>query len=311
MEKKVLVPVDEGPQSLHAVDYLGLMEGSHIRELHVTLFHVMKAIPPYLADEARKDQAMFRRLRQAQDTNRKAAHEILEKARLRLIDHGLAPERVEVKALPRTSDAARDLLFEAEKGQYDAVVMSRRGLTKTQEVFMGSVTNTVVQHAERVPVWVVGGRVTSTKVLAAVDGSDGSLKAVDHMAFMLGENPEVEITLLHVGASLANYCTLDFGQEMHEEFEGDIMRSEQRCMDDFYARAQKVLVEAGLEMDQIKTVSVEGKLGVSRTIIDLVKKEGFGTVVVGRRGEQKSFFLGHVADKLVARLPDAAIWVVG
>ena len=98
---------------------------------------------------------------------------------------------------------------------------------------------------------------------------------------------------------------------MHEEFEGDIMRSEQRCMDDFYARAQKVLVEAGLELDQIKTVSLEGKLGVSRTIIDLVKKEGFGTVVVGRRGEQKSFFLGHVADKLVARLPDAAIWVVG
>jgi nucleotide-binding universal stress UspA family protein len=287
------------------------MEGSHIRELRVTLFHVMKSIPPYLREEARKDQAMFKRLREAQDGNVRAANAILEKARLRLIDHGLSPERVETKALPRTSDAARDVLFEAEKGLYDAVVMSRRGLTKTQEIFLGSVTNQVVQHAERTPVWVVGGRVTSTKILAAVDGSDGALRAVDHMAFMLGENPEVEITLLHVGASLSNYCTLDFGQEMHQDFEGDIMRSEQRCMNDFYSRAQKVLVEGGLELDQIKTLDIAGKLGVVRTIIDQAHQGDFGTVVLGRRGEQKSFFIGHVADKLVARMPDAAIWVVG
>ena len=214
--------------------------------------------------------------------------------------------------MPRSSDAARDIIFEAEQGLYDALVLGRRGLSKAQEMFLGSVTNKVVQHTQRLPVWVVGGQVSSQKVLCPVDGSEGSLKAVDHMAFMLGENPEVKVSLLHVGASLGNYCTLDFVEtELAEDIEADIMHSDAKCMDDFYARALKVLEQAGLGADQVETKTHEGGLSVSGVILDEVKKGGYGTVVLGRRGENRSFFLGHVSDKVMAKAKDVAVWVVG
>ncbi|BEQ13310.1 universal stress protein [Desulfoferula mesophila] len=312
MEKKILVAVDGSPAALKAVDYVGLMEGALIRDLRVTLLFIMSPIPPYLRREGQRNPESFKRLRELESRNRKQAAQVLDKCAERLVRHGLDPEAVEKKPLPRSSDAARDILFEAEQGLYDALVMGRRGISKTQELFVGSVTNKIVQHAERLPLWVVGGQVTSHKVLCPVDGSEGSLKAVDHLAFMLGENPECKVTLLHVGASLGNYCTLDFVEtELAEDIEEDIMHSDAQCMDDFYARALKVLDQAGLSPDQVETKTIEGGLSVPGAILDEVKKGDYGTVVLGRRGESRSFFLGHVSDKVMSKAKDVAVWMVG
>lgn len=312
MDKKILVAVDGSPAALKAVDYVGLMEGAMIRELRVTLLYIMNPVPPYLRREGQRDPESFKRLRELETRNRKQAAAVLDKCTEHLVRHGMAPEAVEKKPLPRSSDAARDILFEAEQGLYDALVLGRRGISKAQELFLGSVTNKVVQHSERLPLWVVGGQVTSLKVLCPVDGSEGSLKAVDHLAFMLGENPECKITLLHVGASLGNYCTLDFVEtELAEGIEADIMHSDAQCMDDFYARALKVLDQAGLSPDQVETKTIEGGMSVSGAILDEVKRGDYGTVVLGRRGESRSFFLGHVSDKVMGKAKDVAVWIVG
>ncbi|MFH2127756.1 MAG: universal stress protein [Pseudomonadota bacterium] len=312
VDKKILVAVDGSPAALKAVDYVGLMEGAMIRELKVTLLYIMNPVPPYLRREGQRDPESFKRLRELETRNRKQAAVVLDKCTEHLVRHGMDPEAVEKKPLPRSSDAARDIIFEAEQGLYDALVLGRRGISKAQELFLGSVTNKVVQHAERLPLWVVGGQVTSLKVLCPVDGSEGSLKAVDHLAFMLGENPECKITLLHVGASLGNYCTLDFLEtELAEGIEADIMHSDAQCMDDFYARALKVLDQAGLSPDQVETKTIEGGMSVSGAILDEVKKGDYGTVVLGRRGENRSFFLGHVSDKVMGKAKDVAVWIVG
>ena len=312
MEKKILVAVDGSASALKAVDYVGLMQGAMIRELKVTLLYVMDQVPPFLRRESQGDPESFQRVRELESRNRRQAAGVLDKCTEHLVRHGLAPEAVEKKALPRGSDAARDILFEAEQGLYDALVLGRRGLSKTQELFLGSVTNKVVQHAERLPVWVVGGQVTSLKVLCPVDGSEGSLRAVDHMAFMLGENPECKVTLLHVGATLGNYCSLEFVEtELAEGIENDLMHSEAKCMDDFYARALKVLEQAGLKPEQVETKTRQGALSVSGAILEEVKQGDYGTVVLGRRGENRSYFLGHVSDKVIARAKDVAVWIVG
>jgi nucleotide-binding universal stress UspA family protein len=314
MDKKILIAVDGSSASQRAVDYVGLMEGAMIRGLRVTLFFVMNPVPPFMRREGASDPEMYRRTRQLEKKNLAQAQEVLEEAKARLVEHGMDEGRVETKALPRASDPARDILFEAEQGMYDALVMGRRGLSKAQELFVGSVTNKVVQHAERLPLWIVGGRVSSLKVLCAVDGSEGALKAVDHLGFMLGHNPETEISLFHVGASLANYCPLDFEvseEELAKKIEGDIMTGEAECMDDFMVRAVKVLEDGGLGRDQIKTVNREGGLSVPAAIVDEAAKGGYGTIVLGRRGESRSFFLGHVSDKVLGKAADAAVWIVG
>lgn len=311
MEKKILIAVDGSTSTKYAVDYVGLMEGAMVKNLRVTLFYVMSAVPPFLRREAKSSRDAHKQVKAMEKKYHEVAQMALEVARQRLLDHGFEKERLEVKAQPRKSDVAKDIIFEAEQGMYDALVLGRRGVTKAQEIFVGSVTNLVVQHAERLPIWIVGSRVSSLKVLCAVDGSEGSLKAVDHMAFMLGDNPECKITLFHVEASLANYCTLDFGEELKGEIEGELMKSEGRCMDDFYSRAIKVLREGGLAMDQIETKSVEGGLSVTKAILKEVRRGDYGTVVLGRRGEDEASFLGHTSDKAMRRAEEAAIWIVG
>jgi nucleotide-binding universal stress UspA family protein len=314
MEKKILIAVDGSRASQQAVDYVGLMEGAMIKDLHVVLFHVMNPVPPFMRREGTRDPEMYRRTKVLERKNREAANRILEEARERLLRHGLPADHVELKALPRASDAARDILFEAEQGLYDAVVMGRRGVSKAQELFVGSVTNKVVQHASRLPVWIVGGRVSSLKVLCAVDGSEGSLRAVDHMAFMLGGNPDCRVTLLHVGARLATYCPLDFSaseEDLAREIEGDLMSAEAECMEDFYIRAIKVLMEGGLEREQIETASREGGFSVAGAIVEEARRGGPGRWCRNHRGENRSFFLGHVSDKVLRKGSEAAVWIVG
>jgi len=77
----------------------------------------------------------------------------LKAARRILSRHGLGEDQIQTEAHhPRIADTARDIIFEAEQGLYDAVVLGHRGLIKTQELFLGSVTNQVVQHADHLPV---------------------------------------------------------------------------------------------------------------------------------------------------------------
>jgi nucleotide-binding universal stress UspA family protein len=314
MDKKILIAVDGSAASDRAVDYVGLMQEAMVKDLKVVLYNAMTPIPPFMRKEGQSDTSTYRRVAELERRNRKAAQQVLDAARQRLLDRGFTEDRIEKKAMPRTADAARDILFEAEHGIYDALVMGRRGLSKAQEIFVGSVTNKIVQHAERLPIWIVGGKVKSLKVLCAVDGSEGALRAVDHMAYMLGHNPESHVTLFHVGASLANYCPLNFEAEekdLHQEIEGDIMTSDAECMDDFYVRAIQVLMEGGLERDQIETKSKEGGMSVPAAIAEEAKSGGYGTVVLGRRGQNRSFFLGHVSDKVLAKCEQTAVWIVG
>ena len=311
LEKKVLIAVDGSKASQYAVDYVAAMESAMISNLTVTLLYIMSSVPPFLRREAQRDAATAKQLRSMETKNRQAADEALQSAKKRLLHKGMKEDFIELKAVPRSSDVARDILFEAEHGIYDALVMGRRGISKAQELFVGSVTNKIVQHAERLPIWIVDGSVKSHKVLCAVDGSEGSLKAVDHMGFMLGGTPDAEVTLFHVGATLANYCPIDFSESEAKEIEGELMHSDEECMDDFYDRALKILQDAGFSLEQIHTESEEGRIGVSKAILQKVKKHGYGTVVVGRRGENRSFFLGHVSDKVLARGNDLAVWIVG
>lgn len=311
MEKKLLIAVDGSLSTERAVDYVGLMEGDRIAQLKVTLFTVMPKVPDFLRHEAQADPHAFRRLRNLEDHNHQQAQTVLLKARQRLLNHGLGQDQVEVKAHPGMAGAAHDILFQGEQGLYDAVVLGRRGLSKTQELFVGSVTARVVEHAHRLPVWVVGGRVSSLRVLCAVDGSQGSLKAVDHMAFMLGDNPDCRVTVFHVGASLKSFCPVDFSPQTRDSIQEDLRRSDERCMGDFARQALKVLEDGGLEPDQVEYLVREGGLSVSGAVLEEARQGGYGTVVLGRSGHGKSKFLGHVSDKVMAAAQDLAVWIVG
>jgi nucleotide-binding universal stress UspA family protein len=146
--------------------------------------------------------------------------------------------------------------------------------------------------------------------MAAVDGSESALRAVDHMAFMLSGNPEVRFCFFHVTPQLKEYCEIHFDTEKDGGLNTLITQGDQRCMDDFFPAALAKLREAGFRDDQIETRTDTTLLSVGETILEAAREGGFGAIVMGRRGMNKSFFGGKVSYSVSHKLSDAALWLV-
>ncbi len=315
---KILIAVDGSLPSFHAVDYAARIVRL-IPDLHVVLLYIMPSIPPYLEEGSLTDGDKIARVRKLKKINAADGEKILEKAKAQLTAAQFPPERIETKMLPRITGLAKDITNEAEYGLYDALLVGRRGLSGAQGLFMGSVSSQLMQHAVNVPLWIIDRQVAEPRVMIAVDGSNASLKAVDHVAFMLGHNPEAQVHFLHVVPKLQNVCPIDLDntgetlkgmEEEIELLEEELFLENQSCMDDFTPRATQILRQAGFSSDRI-TVSVrEVVLGVARTILKAAEEGGYGTIVMGRRGMGRSLFLGSVSNRVIRRANGQAIWVV-
>ena len=175
---------------------------------------------------------------------------------------------------------------------------------------MGSVSAHVTEHSHLIPVWLVDGQVRSLRVIAAVDGSAGALRAVDHLAFMLSGNAETLVRFFHVKPKLRDFCAVDFGESEAGSLEALVEAGDRRCMDDFFSAALAKLKAAGLTERQVETRTTSTLIGVADVILETARAEGFGTIVMGRRGVNRSFFGGSVSYSVGRNLADAALWLV-
>jgi len=309
MQKKILVAVDGSPSSRQAVDYAGRMNGL-IQGLTVTLFHIQPPISQFLLDEAKRSGRAQTELNKIAARNAEASRGLLAGYRETLIQDGLAESAVEAATQPRNQGLAKDILDYAQNGLFDAILVGRRGISAVQQMFMGSVSAHLIENSPVIPVWLVDGNVRSTRVMAAVDGSESALRAVDHMAFMLSGNPEVRFCFFHVTPRLKDYCEINFGADAGGGLDTLIAQGDQRCMDDFFPAALAKLREAGFRKEQIETRTDTTLLSVGETILAAAREGGFGAIVMGRRGMNKSFFGGKVSYNVSQKLSDAALWLV-
>ena len=314
----VLVAIDGSPSSDQALKYL-LSIRKLIPDLRITVVQVLPNTPQFLSQEAKIDYNLKVRLKKLAQANRRQAELNLEKARQFLEKSGLPRDWIETRVRPSTSGLVKDLISEAEMGLFDALVLGRRGLTKTQELFMGSVSNQIISYAVNVPIWITDGRIMEPKIMVAVDGSEASLRAVDHVAFILGGNPEASIEFLHVAPKLQSYCAIDLegaetawpdAAEELSAIEIEFRRDDQVCQDDFFQKAISILAKAGFSPDRLNFEQREITLGVARTIIQAARDKKCGTVVIGRRGLGRSSFLGSVSYRVMRRAENLAVWMV-
>ncbi len=308
MEKKILLAVDGSIHSRHAVQYAVRMS-SVVKDFACTLLHIQPSISQFLLDEARTDFKAKAQLKKVLWKNAEDAQSMLEKYKARMVRMGVADKRIDVATQPRSLGLAKDILERAQEGLYDAIVVGRRGLSRAQKAFMGSVTGKLAEHSRVIPVWMVDGNVTSTRIIVAVDGSEYSLRAVDHLGFMVGENPNISVTLFHVTPRLRNYCVIDF-DEKETDIQQVVAQGDKRCIDSFYAHARKKFKEAGIQEKQIEIKVTKRAVNVGKAILDEAKKGNYGTVVIGRRGASKAFFMGSVSRYVLDRTANRALWLV-
>lgn len=309
IEKKILLAVDDSINSKNAVRYCVTMS-SFIKELTYTLFHIQPAISGFLMDEAKTNMKAQSTLVEIKKENTRKSKEMLQELKADMVGMGIDTGRIQTRTETRKLGLDKDIIQHAQKGRYDALVAGRHGFSRVQEVFMGSTTAKLVEHSQVIPLWVVDGKVESKKILVAVDGSESALRAVDHVSFIAGGSPNVEITLVHVIPKLRDYCPIDF-EDSDGEGEHIVSQGDKKCIESFMNHAYRRFRKAGIPEDRIEVKEIKKTMGrVGRAIMEEARQGGYGTIVMGRRGVNKAFFMGSVSNYIFSRATDRAIWLV-
>ena len=317
-KRRLLIALDGSEQSFEAVRYASqvLPPG----KLKVVLFHVGSKIPESFWD-IEKDPSFRHRLAPVAAwamQQEKAMEEFMERSRQLLVDRGVPQETVQVRIKDREVGIARDIAREAQK-DYDAVVVGRWGMSKIKDLVWGSIANKLVGHLVQSPLWVVGGSPQPGKYLVAMDGSDEAMRAVDYVGTMLAGS-DCAVTLFHVLRSF-EFLSLGFEGAFvpspevlggEEEIKAEFQR-EKEAIKTVCNEAQDRLEKAGLKGDQINTKIVTGAASRAKAIVEEAKNEGYGTIVVGRRGLSRveEFFMGRVSSKVIQLAKEMAVWVIG
>ncbi|MFO7988508.1 MAG: universal stress protein [Thermodesulfobacteriota bacterium] len=310
MEKQILVPVDQSRTSLQAVRYAA-RASSFIKDLHCVLFHVQAPVSLYLKEEAARDLHVRAQMNKALKKNEAAAMKVLAHLKSEMTDAGFPEDRIRLLTRPRELGLAQDVIEYAQKHMLDAIVVGRRGVAGIHKFFDTSVSDAILERSQVIPVWMVNKDArqdSPEKILVAIDGSEDALRAVDHVGFMVSENKEIHVTLIHVTNTAHNYCEIDL--EADPEFVQIIEKKDRACVDQFYPKAIEKFEQMGLSRDQVAVHTLEGSRRIGHDVVAFAEKNGFNTLVIGRRGINRSFFMGSVSRQIISQVSDCAVWIV-
>lgn len=308
MQKKILVAVDGSYCSLNEINYLSRLFGVDGDVALHMLCIVSCSLPPstqWLDDGDRMNML-------SDDARRKfrLAEKHLREEINFLTRNGFKEEMITSAVQLARTGVANDLVAEMHKGQYDALLMGRRGLGRLQGLVMGSVTTEVLEKCFSLPIWIVDGEVTSRNFLVPVDGSRRSLRAVDHLAFVLEGMHDVEITLFHSAAWLKEKKKEDV-EKLHEIWGKQWCEEHLSRPDAIFHGPEQILRESGFNMDNVSRADVGRGVEAALDIMFQLRNEKYGTIVMGRRGpDEPTGFFGGVSARVLWTVNDLAVWLV-
>jgi len=309
LNKKILLAVDNSRPSRAALTY-AIQMSAMLPRLEYVLLHIQPMVSLFLKEEARTKASARKQLEKIAKRNAQFADDLLDEYRQEMLAKGIGADRIEIQTQPRDLGVAKDIIDTAQERQYDAIVVGRRGLSGIAKLYAGSITTDILEQSQVIPVWLVDGKVPPGDVLLAVDGSEASLRMVDHVSFMLSGNTTTSVTMLHVTNSAQNYCEIDLTEMDDPDFDDIVVRGDKACIDDFYPLAMQKFKDVDIAEDRVQYESVAGRRRIGKAIFDFARKGNFSTLVVGRRGIDKSFFMGSVSRHLINKVDEGALWVV-
>ncbi|TBV81449.1 MAG: universal stress protein [Desulfobulbaceae bacterium] len=308
--RKLLVAIDGSRHSRNSLHYLARLFAGQL-DVHFCLLSLVTwvSLPPgseWLSEAERLN------MMRPESRKRLVTHRgYLQSSVDYLVKQGIARERIEQEVQICRDSLAGDLAHEARRGLYDAVVLGRRGMTKLEELLMGSVSASLLEKCRTVPSWIIDGEIDSHRFLVPVDGSPYALLAVDHLAFMLRDHPTAEITLFHSNTILAEQPRFQ-PEDCHRHWGAAWCARHLERPNDLFHAPRQILKESGFPAERIYELKTAKGFEPSRQIIRQALIDGYGTIVLGRRGPDtpKGFFRG-VSDRVLLMAEQVAVWVVG
>lgn len=315
--KKILIAVDGSDQSFETVRYMGpILPGDRTE---VTLFHVMNWMPESFWDFASDSSVRHKMLEFGSWKSRQQAfiEEFMERASRALHQAGYPLNHVTIRVEDRRVGIARDIMREAKNG-YAAVALGRHGWSPLQSLILGSIAQKIVNHALRIPVWIVGGQPAPGKILVAMDRSEAALRTFDCVTGHLGLRNK-ELLLFHVirspdmprpegrpSDSQAGWS--DWVDKVRRE----AANCEREIIQSVFERHMKRLEQTGGDVSRIKTKIRTSGSSRAGSVMEEAEEGGYGTIVVGRRGHSRveEFLMGRVSSKILQLARDRAVLVV-
>jgi nucleotide-binding universal stress UspA family protein len=307
-KSRILLAVDGSVQSLMAVHYVAKILNKAAK---IVLFHVGSDIPEVFKDmntdrSTVLGQIPFELWKAHQE---EAIRGFMEKARTVLIGSGFDSKAVEMKAQNLKYGIARDIYRES-CSDYDALVVGRTGIGKFDDIIMGSVTSKLVEVTSHIPIIVVGENAESPKILIALDGSRGSMRAVNFTGDALATGV-CEIMLCHVIRPLSLHA-LEPKDLLISKHESDWIASNQRKILPVIIEAANRLMKTGHSEDHISKEILTYKQSRAAAIVKAAADGGCDTIVLGRRGftSLDNFSMGRVSRKILNFAHRPALWLV-
>jgi len=190
-------------------------------------------------------------------------------------------------------NTVREIVQEGHKGMYDAVILGRQSQTVLEEFFDYSVGSKVIWEEIDFPLWFCKcpQEISRKDVLLCVDEDAPSQRIADHVGFMLHDDPDHEITMLHV----------------HDSREKGAATAE-----DIFEITREHLEANGIASERIKELVIDGD-DVVKEILAQVAKKPYAAVAAGRGVHDKTarekLFPRSLSVKLLHQLEGAALWV--
>ena len=307
-QSKILLAVDGSDISLNAVHHIGRLFSKRQK---IVLFHVKPDVPEAFKDlkgeKFINEQQFPLETWQAQQGT--LILDFMEKARAALNDDGFEPKAVSVKVKGLKSGIARDIHNES-LGGYAALVVGRAGLSNVEDITMGSVTSKLVEVTGHIPIIVVGTHPDSKKILMALDGSRGSMRAVKFVGAVI--DPDAcELMLCHVVRPL-KIQYLNARERFVSKHEKEWIAANQRKIVPFFVEAKKQLVHAGVPEKKLSTEVLTYESSRAGAIVKAAEAGGCDTIAMGKRGftSVKAFKTGRVCRKILHFAFRPALWIV-
>ena len=286
-ERRLLVTVSGDVAALWGARFVGGF--LHRKdEVRLTLWHMVpRPVPAGVPDPAAEAAA----IRRGSELREEGAQALAQAADV-LAGLGFAHSRIETKVSFSAGLKIEELLAEAGRGDFDAVVLGRRGLSWYEALFADSLSREMLLLSVATPVWVCRepepGR---TGVLLCVDGSEPCLRMARHVGRVLAGEERHPVTLFRV---------------QHPEEAGA------KGPEESMAEAREALEAAGLNPARIREMTAAGK-DVAKVILDEAARGWHAAVAVGctgaGRGSLGKDFAGSVSRFLLKHLKGAALWV--
>ena len=303
---KILVAFDGSRKAFKTIEYLCSFKPFLNKE--IVLYNVINSVPECYYD-LKKDPFSHGAITQvkAWELGQRAKMEsFMSEARMMLIASGFKSEAITIAIKDKQKGIARDILAEAQKGYYALLIRRRGWAASILPIPLGSISTKLIEKGTNIPILLSGLKPVTHSILIAVDGSDGSKRAVNFFTRTI-EKCDCRVVLLSVIRDCEMYDekidgdkSTNFTKIASEEFENAINET------------MHYLEDIGIKKEKITTKIIKRVKSRASAIIETAKEKNCDTIVFGRKGKTDiaSFGIGRVPLKVIYGDKKITVWII-